>query len=242
MAPSRTEKGSKARKASTPSTKAKVVKQAPKSKSKSKEAKHTPELLAEAANEKSSDTIHENLSEFLGTPPANKEGKSALVWTVYDGPELKNSSQKDAVWSLFETNMRDIYIEAKDPDLKWAPTKKKQELYNGKSRYILLESEDQSELAAFCMFRFEAEENIKGVMEFVMYIYEIQVAKAFQRSGICRCIFSALERLSSEYQVQLIMLTVFKRNTNAIAAYRRLEYKEHVDTTDTLLVLYKSTQ
>ncbi|KAG8746714.1 hypothetical protein FRC10_004018 [Ceratobasidium sp. 414] len=215
MAPSQTGKTKKTRKVATTSTKARVAKNAPKSRSKLK-LKHTAELLAEAANEKSSTALQEFLNESLGTPLANKEGKSGLVWKVYNGPELKGTPQKDNVWSLFETNMRDIYIEAKDPYLKWGPAKKKRELFDEKSRYILLESEDQSELVAFCMFRFEADENEQGVMEFLMYIYEIQVSKEFQGLGACRRMFDALERLSSEYQVQLMMLTAFRFNTQAI--------------------------
>ncbi|KAG9104616.1 hypothetical protein FRC06_000762 [Ceratobasidium sp. 370] len=243
MAPSRTQKGNKTRKASTTSTKAKVAKNVPKSRSKPKpKPKHAAELLAESANKKSSGTLQEFLNKFLGTPLVNQEGESALVWKVYSGPELKGTPQKDGVWSLFETNMRDIYIEAKDPYLKWGPAKKKKELFDEKSRYILLESEDQSELAAFCMFRFEVEENDSGVVEFLMYIYEVQVSKEFQGLGVCRRIFDALERLSSEYQVQLMMLTAFRCNPRAIAAYRHLGYKEHVDTSDTALVLFKTIQ
>jgi len=39
-----------------------------------------------------------------------------------------------------------------------------------------------------------------------------------------------------------MMLTAFKCNPKAIAAYRHLGYKEHVDTNDTLLVLFKTIQ
>ncbi|KAG9098150.1 hypothetical protein FS749_004553 [Ceratobasidium sp. UAMH 11750] len=223
------------------STKARVVKNAPKSRSKPK-PKHTSELLAEAANEKSSSTLQQFLDGPLGEPFANRKGKSPLVWKVCNGPELKVTPQKDNVWSLFETNMHDIYIKANDPYLKWSPAKKKKELFDESSRFILLESEDQAELAAFCMFRFETEENDKGVTEFLVYIYEIQVSEEFQGLGICRRIFDALERLSSGYQVQLIMLTAFRCNPKAIAAYRHLGYKEHVDTNDIALVLFKAIQ
>ncbi|KAG8719133.1 hypothetical protein FRC09_011580 [Ceratobasidium sp. 395] len=240
MAPSRTEKGSKAQKASVAgSTKAKIAKSSAKSKSVS-EDKCTTKFLAKAANKKSSHELQILLDGFLCTPPTNKDGESTLAWTVYDGPELKNSPQKDNVWALFETNMRDIYIEAKDPYLKWNPTKKKRELFDKKSRYIILEAEDQSDLAAFCMFRFETEENTEGTMEFVVYIYEIQVSKEFQGLGICRRIFDALERLGSEYQAQLIMLTVFRCNPDAITIYKHLKFEEHDDTSDTAFVFFKA--
>ncbi|QRW14894.1 GNAT family acetyltransferase [Ceratobasidium sp. AG-Ba] len=207
MAPSRTEKTTKVQRVSLPIRQPKKSKPPPK---REPEEGGTVKDLAEIANMKSTATLQKDLDKLLGTAPANKVGDATLVWKAYQGPELKSTPQKDNVWSLFETNMRDIYKEAKDPYLKWAPAKKKKELYDKKSRYILLEAEDHSELAAFCMFRFEAEPNYEGEMEFVMYIYEIQVAKAFQGAGICRRIFGALEQLSSRYEVQIIMLTVFK--------------------------------
>jgi hypothetical protein len=76
------------------------------------------------------------------------------------------------------TEGRDFrYVEAGDPYLKWSPPKKKKELFHEKSRFVLLENEDQ--VAAFCMFRFEAEENDEGVMEFVVYMWVI-IFRAFR--------------------------------------------------------------
>jgi hypothetical protein len=65
------------------------------------------------------------------------------------------------------------YIGAGDPYITWSPPKKKRELFHKHSRFILLENEDQ--LAAFCMFRFEAEENDKGVTDFIIYMWVILV-------------------------------------------------------------------
>ncbi|KAG8687597.1 hypothetical protein FRC09_013399 [Ceratobasidium sp. 395] len=240
MPPSRTEKEHKTRgavykkndtlKAKTADLNKRIARNGAKAK------RETPQARFAAANSHSSDELQNKLTEYLGTPP--KKGNKKLVWTVYTGPQLKKSPQKDNVWSLFELNMHDLYEEAKDPHVKWDPADKEKELFNSKSRYILLETSDQSELAAFCMFRFEADENYEGNMEFL--IYEMQVSKKFQGLGVCRSVFDALERLSSEFEVQLIMLTVFKCNLKAIAVYEHLEYKEHIDTTDTLLVLHKT--
>ncbi|KAG8735006.1 hypothetical protein FRC12_018261 [Ceratobasidium sp. 428] len=194
--------------------------------------------LAKTANSYPLDELQNTLDEYLGTPP--KKGKKKLVWTICTGPQLKKSPQKANVWSLFELNMHDLYKEADDPHVKWDPAEKEKELFDRRSRYILLETSNRSELAAFCMFRFEADENHEGRKEFLLYIYEMQVSKKFQGLGVCRSVFDALERLSSEFEVQLIMLTVFKCNLEAIAVYEHLEYKEHVDTTNTLLVLHKT--
>lgn len=72
------------------------------------------------------------------------------------------------------TNCTTRYKQANDPHLKWAPAEKKNELFNKKSRFILLEKEgadgSESELEAFCMFRFESEVNDKGVKEFIIYM------------------------------------------------------------------------
>ncbi|CUA72430.1 hypothetical protein RSOLAG22IIIB_01099 [Rhizoctonia solani] len=187
---------------------------------------HELEVLAEKANQLSADELREIFEEYL--PPPKLEGvkqDEKRTWTFVDGPTLKSTPEfKDQVWTLFEANMRDIYIQANDPDIPWDPLQKRKELEHRKARLVLVQTPDS--LEAFCSFRFEAEEDENGDMRFLVYIYEIQVAQACRGTGIFRRILTALEGMCAELGVQVIMLTCFKCNAQALPIYAHLGFKE----------------
>ncbi|CAE6432547.1 unnamed protein product [Rhizoctonia solani] len=198
-----------------------------------------PKTLARKANETSTEVLQELFNKHLLIPKRGKGRKKSLTWTIYDGPTLEaDAALKTQVWDLFEANMKDLYEEAKDPHIKWSPTEKEEELYNELSRLIFVQDKEEN-VQAFSMFRFEAEKNHRGKTELLMYIYEIQVVEAFRGTGICRRAFTALEDIAREFQVQLVMLTCFKCNAQALAIYSHLGYEEHIDTTDTAKVFWK---
>lgn len=61
------------------------------------------------------------------------------------------------------------YVQAEDPDIPWDPPAKEKELFHKLSRFILLYNSAE-ELEAFCMFRFEADKNYEGKMQFMVYM------------------------------------------------------------------------
>lgn len=204
---------------------------------------HPLKELAKTVNELRPEELQSLLEKHLEAPPSESDKEGTRTWKVYDGPTIKKTpSLKKQLWSLFESNMRDMYIEAKDPHIKWDPPSKEKELFHKLSRFILLEDSTSEELSAFCMVRFEAEKNYEGEMEFLIYIYEIQVSESLRGQGVFRRLLTALERLGAELKVQLIMLTCFRCNTKALPVYEHLGFKEHIDTTETALVFYKSVQ
>ncbi|KAG8726286.1 N-alpha-acetyltransferase 40, partial [Ceratobasidium sp. 423] len=153
------------------------------------------------------------------------EQEVTRTWSFTDGPSLKSTPElKDKVWTLFEENMRDIYIQANDPDIPWDPAQKLKELHHKKARFVLVQKPNT--LEAFCSFRFEAEEDEDGEMRFLVYIYEIQVAKGLRGTGIFRRLLAGLEGMCAELGVQVIMLTCFKCNTQALPVYAHLGFKE----------------
>ncbi|KAL5635957.1 hypothetical protein ACGC1H_004681 [Rhizoctonia solani] len=131
---------------------------------------HKLEVLADKANQLSLDELQEMFNEYLPVLQGDGvENDGKRTWTFIDGPSLKSAPElKDQVWTLFEENMRDIYIQANDPDIPWDPSQKRKELEHKKSRLVLVQSPDS--LDAFCSFRFEAEEDEDGDMRFLVYM------------------------------------------------------------------------
>ncbi|CAE6439872.1 unnamed protein product [Rhizoctonia solani] len=173
---------------------------------------HKLEVLADKANQLSLDELQEMFNEYLPVLQGDGvENDGKRTWTFIDGPSLKSAPElKDQVWTLFEENMRDIYIQANDPDIPWDPSQKRKELEHKKSRLVLVQSPDS--LDAFCSFRFEAEEDEDGDMRFLVYM---QAMKSKWRT------FDA-ERAYFD----VIMLTCFKCNTQALPVYTHLGFKE----------------
>ncbi|EUC67239.1 GNAT family acetyltransferase, partial [Rhizoctonia solani AG-3 Rhs1AP] len=162
------------------------------------------------------------------------------TWTFIDGPSLKSTPElKDQVWTLFEANMHDIYIQANDPDIPWDPVQKRKELDHKKTRLVLVRTPNSESLDAFCSFRFEAEHDESGDMRFLVYIYEIQVAHGRRGAGIFRRMLTALEGMCVELGVQVIMLTCFKCNTQALPVYTHLGFKEVDDESETSQEFWK---
>ncbi|KIL70763.1 hypothetical protein M378DRAFT_155699 [Amanita muscaria Koide BX008] len=69
--------------------------------------------------------------------------------------ELDDNERHD-VWSVLETNMRDLYIHS---SLGWDVTEKRKELFHPNSRFLRVFNDN--DLVAFNMFRFELEESIE---------------------------------------------------------------------------------
>ncbi|CAE6416899.1 unnamed protein product [Rhizoctonia solani] len=188
---------------------------------------HKFEELANKASKLPLEELQDIFNEYLPAPNTTEgiEQEAKRTWSFIGGSTLKSTPElKDKVWALFEDNMRDMYIAADDPDIPWDPTEKRKELYHKNARFVLVQKD--STLEAFCSFRFEAEENIDGEMQFLMYIYEIQVAQGCRGTGLCRRILTALEGMCAELDVQVMMLTCFKCNTKALPVYVRLGFQE----------------
>ncbi|EUC67240.1 GNAT family acetyltransferase, partial [Rhizoctonia solani AG-3 Rhs1AP] len=180
-----------------------------------------PKTLAKKANGIPTETLQALFDKYLLATSNGQPEK--LTWSIYDGPTLgADMTLKSQVWDLFAVNMEKIYMEAKDPDIKWDPREKKDELFGDLSRLVIVR-DAQGDVRAFSMFRFEAEKNYYGL----------------RGTGICRRAFTTLESIARELQAQLVMLTCFKCNTHALSIYEHFGYQEHIDTTDTAKVLWK---
>ncbi|KAF8203590.1 acyl-CoA N-acyltransferase [Pholiota molesta] len=120
--------------------------------------------------------------------------------------------QRDQIWSLFETNMRGL---CEASSFGWDPQAKRKELFHPLARFILVTESDQTDLAAFTSFRFEFEEG-----EDVIYCYELHVAPSMQGTGLGKSLMKELEKLCESYDMEKIVLTVFKANVQAAGFYK----------------------
>jgi len=130
---------------------------------------------------------------------------------------------------LFEANMSDLY-----GDSSWGldMDKKRSEFTHKKARYLLVTTAAAattttaaSSLAAFVQFRFDYDDE-DDPSETVLYVYEIQVADGYRRQGLGRRLMKVVEQIAHAMGLPKIMLTVFKRNKEALQFYRdKLRYE-----------------
>jgi len=116
---------------------------------------------------------------------------------------------------MFEENMRDLYSAS---SFGWDPPEKHQELFASSSRFVMIDANESGTsglLAAFTMFRFEHDEGI-----YVLYCYDLQIRKLYQRTGMGKLLMTALENIGTAWRMEKIVLTVFKENKNARQFYR----------------------
>ncbi|KAI0257555.1 acyl-CoA N-acyltransferase [Lactifluus subvellereus] len=144
--------------------------------------------------------------------------------------ELSDTDQK-SIWDIFEQNMRHIYTKS---SMGWDPPSKKQELFHRDSRFILLrrrQSQDRADplcveppIIAYSMFRFDMEDD-----ECVLYCYELQVSQSVQRGGIGKVLMQCLCDIARKWNMQKVMLTVFKENRPAFLFYDAMGFQVESD-------------
>ncbi|GMT10681.1 hypothetical protein PFISCL1PPCAC_1978, partial [Pristionchus fissidentatus] len=121
------------------------------------------------------------------------------------------------VFALFETNMRLMYEKSQ---WGWDPENKKNELQATTARYLVLKNDKGKEIA-YCHFRIDMDHEYA-----VIYCYEIQVEKEYQRKGLGSIIMNVLERLAVKLDMDKIMATVFKYNIRSLNFFRKIGFEE----------------
>mmetsp|Transcript_5170 Transcript_5170/g.20625 ORF Transcript_5170/g.20625 Transcript_5170/m.20625 type:complete len:293 (+) Transcript_5170:214-1092(+) len=142
-----------------------------------------------------------------------------------DASGLAASSLQQVIL-LTESNMKVFY---KRSPWGWDRRKKKQEMTHRSARYVLVCDEEADEIAAFCHFRFEFDDEDEPERP-VLYCYELQVHPNYQRKGLGRHLMGLLDALALRFGLPCTMLTVFKRNTAARRFYEAIGYG--LDATD----------
>jgi len=135
---------------------------------------------------------------------------NAYQWRIYHSNEL-NQQNRDRIFQLFEMNMKDFYEQSSDG---YQRDEKLDELFSQQARYLIVHSSNC--LIAFTHFRFEMDFNNQ-----VLYLYEIQIDRDFQRQGLGRWLIEQMKQICRRTQMMKIVLTVYKSNEKAIEFYMK---------------------
>lgn len=141
-----------------------------------------------------------------------------------------SETQKGEIFGIVKQNMVKLY----KSNWGWNEKKKKTELFHSNSLYVLGIDSVSNSIRSFVHYRIvdenEDEEKegqntthltleILSAQNWVLYVYEIQVAKARQRHGLGAKMMSLLEAETLAKGLNKMMLTVFKNNTKALRFY-----------------------
>ncbi|KAK4526641.1 hypothetical protein GAYE_SCF26G4557 [Galdieria yellowstonensis] len=97
----------------------------------------------------------------------------------------------------------------------WSASGKKAELRSDAARFLLVRSYPHMNLVGFVHYRFTIENQ-----ENVLYIYELHIVDGYQGLGIGKKLVQVLETIGVRTKMKKIMLTVFKRNVDAVRFYK----------------------
>ncbi|RLN68406.1 hypothetical protein BBJ29_007042 [Phytophthora kernoviae] len=125
--------------------------------------------------------------------------------------ELSDATRA-TILTLFEDNMKAFY---QDSDWGYDGAAKRTELFEDEARYLLVFDAVDPSLVGFAHFRFVEDD---GAL--VLYLYEVQLASTAQRHGLGKFLMQLLLLVARKHGMELMVLTVFKRNTGAMRFYR----------------------
>ncbi len=98
----------------------------------------------------------------------------------------------------------------------WDAAAKQSELAHDDARFVLVRG--GGSVQAFAHFRFSANDE-DYASRAVVYVWELQVVETFQGAGLGRRVMGLLQRVAEGFQLDCVMLTVFKSNARALAFY-----------------------
>lgn len=168
----------------------------------------------------------ESIEDLLADIPIFKNfEKNGLKCEIRSYNECPQEYQ-EWVFNITSRHMKQYY----DNSWGWSDKKqkkKKKELFEEHSRYLIATKIDDNELTpiGFIHIRFEIESR-----ETTCYVYELHVEDQFQRKGLGRFLMQAAEFIALERKMESIMLTVFVENVVSRKFYNSMNYKLHPST------------
>ncbi|KIY72800.1 acyl-CoA N-acyltransferase [Cylindrobasidium torrendii FP15055 ss-10] len=175
-------------------------------------ALHSGSLRVRRANTATSTTLQTHL---------NASQSPNLRFGVYRASEL-SEDRKRTMFSLLEAGVKDRLAAS---SMGWDETEKWEEVFSPLSRYILVVATENENLAAFCHFRFEHEDEWD-----ILYCYEVHVHQAWRRRGLGRALLNQLVAVGEAQKMKRLLLTVLNSNPEAHALYQGFGFKMDEDT------------
>jgi ribosomal protein S18 acetylase RimI-like enzyme len=133
----------------------------------------------------------------------------SLASKVSNAPKLSNNQQKK-LFEILQENMKTHYEKSKR--LPWDAEKKREEIFEKNMRFLICFDGDR--IVAFSAFLFDIEDK-----RLVLYLYELQVIKEYQRYGIGSFLMPLVEQIAKHAGMAYVMLTVFRHNESAMNFY-----------------------
>ncbi|XP_037094841.1 N-alpha-acetyltransferase 40-like [Pollicipes pollicipes] len=126
-----------------------------------------------------------------------------------------SDAELDAMLTICRDNMRALYNSC---EWGWNDKEKRGEMTESMAKYLVARDGD-SKIVAFCHFRFDLDYDDE-----VVYCYEIQLTKPYQRSGLGKFMMSILELMAFKKQMLYVRLTVLKHNDVANNFFKSCGY------------------
>mmetsp|Transcript_64 Transcript_64/g.162 ORF Transcript_64/g.162 Transcript_64/m.162 type:complete len:225 (+) Transcript_64:81-755(+) len=148
-----------------------------------------------------------------GSSPAQRKSNLSIAFSLSSQVFEKRFQQ---ILDLFERNMGEMY---KNSSWGLDLEEKSAELRDDKARFLLV-LDDEEKLAGFINFRFEYDDEESPTCA-VLYLYEIQIESMYRRCGVGKRLMKMAERIAREQSMKKIVLTVFKKNQQAMTFYTK---------------------
>lgn len=165
-----------------------------------------PPLKTSATNSESDD-----LTE--GFSPARRKSNLSVTFSLSSQISEERFQQ---ILNLFERNMGEMY---KNSSWGLNLDEKSAELRDDKARFLLV-LDDEEKLSGFVHFRFEYDDEESPSCA-VLYLYEIQIESMYRRCGVGKRLMKIAEGIAREQSMKKIVLTVFKKNQQAMEFYTK---------------------
>lgn len=125
---------------------------------------------------------------------------------------------KDWSFQTFKENMLTMYTNSNDG---WDAEQKKNEMFAKEARYLIARSrQNPTELHGMLLFQMVQEETMDDdALCNVAYCYEIQLKESARGKGLGEYLMKLLEEIGKRWQMDKVMLTVFKANKGAFDFY-----------------------
>ena len=130
------------------------------------------------------------------------------------------ASEFTRCFNLVATTSSDIYSNSSKG---WNPSKKRKEMRLPDLRYLLLKPKSSTDVPVegFISFMLTYEDGHE-----VIYCYEIHLARQLHGHGVGKYLMGLMEDTGGKAGVEKAMLTVFLKNQQGLAFYKKLGYSE----------------
>lgn len=147
--------------------------------------------------------------------PGRYERRGVAVRVEHRDSGAISDAEMDALLALCRTNMSALYDSC---EWGWSDREKRGEMTESMAKFLIVRDSEDA-IVAFCHFRFDLDYG-----DDVLYCYEIQLSRPYQRCGLGKFLMMILELLAFKKQMLFVRLTVLNHNEQAKAFFKSCGY------------------